>query len=105
MHDLQKNHLECVKTGRNDSKSTIGKYYMNTMEIIKLFPVNIFMPVRKFPHLTILLFCKKRPSDLWSVQGFFSKKPTVKIGYLALRKKEREKTRMVTVAKSFHQVM
>ena len=34
--------------------------------------------------------------------GVFSKKPKVKIGYFALRK--REKTRMVKVAKSCHQV-
>ena len=34
----------------------------------------------------------------------FSKKPTTKIGYFALRKKKREKTGMVKVAKSCHQV-
>ena len=32
----------------------------NTMEIIKLFLVNIFMPVTKFPCLAIWLFCKRR---------------------------------------------
>ena len=47
--------------GRNDSKFTIGKYHINTMEIIKLFQVNIFMPVTEFPCLPIVLFCKKRP--------------------------------------------
>ena len=36
--------------------------------------------------------------------GFFSKKPTVKIGYFALRKKERKKTRMGKAGKSCHQV-
>ena len=36
--------------------------------------------------------------------GFFSKKPTVKIGYFALRKKERKKTRMVKAGKSCDQV-
>ena len=50
-----------MKMGRNDSKFTSGKYYMNTVEIIKLFPGNIFMPITKFLCLTILLFCKKRP--------------------------------------------
>ena len=43
--------------------------------------------------------------DVWSVQGFFSKKPTAKLGYFALRKKGRGKTRMVKAAKSFHQVI
>ena len=58
MHHFQTNYLECIKTGRNDSKFTIGKYLINTMEIVKLFRVNIFMSVTKFPHLTIWLFYK-----------------------------------------------
>ena len=37
LNHLQKHYLECIKTGRNDSKFTIGKYHINTMEIIKLF--------------------------------------------------------------------
>ena len=60
------------KTGRKDSKFTIdkyhinskftiGKYHINTMNVIKLFCVNIFMPVTKFPPLTIWLFCKRGP--------------------------------------------
>ena len=49
------------RMGRNDSKFTIVKYHINTMEIIKLFQVNIFMPVTEFPCLPIVLFCKKRP--------------------------------------------
>ena len=77
---------------RNDSKFTIGKYHMNTMEIIKLFPVNIFMPVIKFPHFTILLFCKKRPFWIFGQCRGFSKKPTAKIGYIVLKKNGREKT-------------
>ena len=47
------NYLECGKMGRNDSKFAIGKYHVNTMEIIKLLRINIFMPATKFPHLTI----------------------------------------------------
>ena len=35
--NLQNNYLDCIKTGSNDSKFTIGKYHINTMEIIKLF--------------------------------------------------------------------
>ena len=31
------------------------------MEIIKLFWINIFMPVTKFPCLTTWLFCQRRP--------------------------------------------
>ena len=49
------------KMGKNDRKFTIGKYHINTVEIIKLFQVNIFIPVTKFPYLTIFLFCKRRP--------------------------------------------
>ena len=41
------------QNGRNDSEFTIGKYHINTMKIIKLFQVNIFIPVTKFPHFTI----------------------------------------------------
>ena len=84
------------KTGRNDSKFSIGKYHINTIEIIKLFQVNIFMPVTKFPRLIILL-------SLIS-SGDFSKKLIAKIGDFALGKKGREKTQMVKVAKSCHQV-
>ena len=74
---------------RNDSKFTIGKYHMNTMEIIKLLPVNMLMSVTKFSHLTILLFCKKSPFWIFGqFRVFFPKKPTTKIGYFALRKKE-----------------
>ena len=60
MNHLQKSYFEYVKTGRNDNKFTIGKYHMNTMEIIKLFQVNVFMPVTKFAYLTIWLFWKRR---------------------------------------------
>ena len=37
-----------------------GKYHINTMEFIKLFRVNTFMLVIKFPCLTIFLFHKRR---------------------------------------------
>ena len=75
----------------NDSKFTIRKYHMITMEIIKLFPANVFIPVTKFPRLTILLFCKKRPFQSLVNPRVFSKKLMAKIGYSALRKKGREK--------------
>ena len=79
----------------NDSKFTIGKYHINTTKIAKLFRVNIFMPVTK-------LFCRfvARESSYFAKRGHFgslvssggiSKKPTVKIGDFALRKKGREK--------------
>ena len=63
------------------------------------------MPVTEFPHLTIFLFCKIDPFGSLISSGDFSKKLTAKIGDFALRKKGREKTRMVKVAKSCHQVM
>ena len=63
------------------------------------------MPVTKFPRLTILLFiCKRRTFQIFISSGDFSKKLTAKIGDFALRKKEREKTQIVKVAKSCHQV-
>ena len=65
---LHKNYLECVETERDDSKFTIGKCHINTIEIIKLFQVNIFMSVTKFPHLTIWLFCRRR---LVQIIGWF----------------------------------
>ena len=80
--------------GRNDIKFTIGKYYINTMEIIKLFRVN--MPATKFSCLTIWIFCKRRPFQIFSqIRGLFKETSGNKIGDFALRKKGREKRRMV----------
>ena len=87
---------------RNDDKFTIGKYHINTMDIIKLFPVKIFMAVTKFPCLTILLFCKRGPFRIFGQIGDFSKKQMAEIGYFAVRKNGREKTRMVKAAKSWN---
>ena len=42
----------------------------------------------------MVIFQREAILDLWSVQKGFSKKPTIKIGDFALRKKGREKTRM-----------
>ena len=64
------------------------------MEIIKLFRVNIFMPVTKFPRFTILSFCKRRPFRILDQFKDFSKKLTAKIGDFALGKKGREKTQI-----------
>ena len=47
--------------GMNNSKLTNGKCHINTMDIIKLFRVDIFMPVTKFPRLIIWLFRKRKP--------------------------------------------
>ena len=94
-----------MRIGRNDSKCTIGKYHINTVEIIKLFRVNIlFWPVTKFPRLTILLFFKRSPFWIYDQFKDFSNKLTAKIWDFTLRKKGREKARMVKVAKSCHQV-
>ena len=68
----------------------------------KMIPLYVLC---EFPHLTIFLFCKIDPSGSLISSGDFSKKLTAKIGDFALRKKGREKTRMVKVAKSCHQVM
>ena len=53
---------------KKDSKFTIGKYHIKTMKIIKLLQVSIFMPVTRFPGLTIWLFCKRR---LFQIFGQF----------------------------------
>ena len=76
--------------GKNDNKFTIGKYHLNTMEFIKLFPVNIFMPVTKFPRLTILLFCKKR---LFRIFGQFKRlfKETNDKNWIFCIKKEKKR--------------
>ena len=82
-----------------------GKYHTKTMEIIKLFQINIFVPVTKFPFLTnFFYFAKEDPFGSLISLGDFSKKLTAKIGNFALRKKWREKTQIIKVAKSCHQV-
>ena len=66
------------------------------MEIIKLFRVNIFMPATKFSRLTIWLFCKRRPFQIFSqIRGLFKETSGNKIGDFALRKKGAEKKWMV----------
>ena len=97
MHHLQKNYLECIKTGKNDSKFTIDKYHLNIMEFIKLFPVNIFMPVTKFPRLTILLFCKKQPFRIFGqFKGAFQRNQWQKLGILHLERKEEKKQELLS---------
>ena len=65
----KKNYLEWVKARINDSKFAIDKYPINTVEIIKLFPVQVFMSASNFPWLAILWFYKKEVlSDLLSIQ-------------------------------------
>ena len=79
------------KTGRNYNKLTTGKYHISTMETIKLFPVNIFMPVTKFPRLTILLFCKRRPFRFFGqFKNYF--KETNNKNWVFCIEKGREKT-------------
>ena len=74
-----KSYFEWVKIRRNDSKFTIVKYRINTIEIIRLFPINIFMPAANFPCLTILLFYRTKPVMIFGqFGGFFPKKPTTK---------------------------
>ena len=80
MNHLQKNYFEYVKTGKNDGKFAIGKCHINTMGIIKLFQVNIFMPVFSLENLVILQ--KEVISDLWSVQGAFQRNQRQKLRIL-----------------------
>ena len=49
------------------------------------------MPVTKFPHLAIWLFCKRKPFGSLVSSGSFPKKLTAKIGDFALiRERERK---------------
>ena len=89
MNHLQKSYFEYVKTGRNDNKFTIGKYHMNTMEIIKLFQVNVFIPVTKFAYLTIWLFWKRRSFG----QGAFQRNQLQKFRILHGERKGEKKHR------------
>ena len=60
------------------------------------------MAVSNVPWLTILLFYKKSFQSL--VNSGYSKKLMIEIGDFALRKKGLEKTWMLKVTKSCHQV-
>ena len=100
MNYLQKNYLKRIKTGRNDSKFTIGKYRIHTMEIIKLILVNICVPETKFPYLKILLFCRRSSFRIFDqFRGLFKQTKRRNWG-----KNRREITRMFTAAKFCHQV-
>ena len=64
------------------------------MRHIKFFRVNIFLPVTKFPHLTIWLFCKRRPYRIFGqFRGLFRGTNGKNRGF-ALRENVREKTRI-----------
>ena len=77
--------------GRNDSKFTIGKCHINTMDIIKLFQVNIFMAVTKFPCLTIWLFCKRRRCRIFGqFMGLFKETNTKNWGFCIEEERKRE---------------
>ena len=91
---------QCIKTRRNDSKFTIGKYHINTIEIINLFGVNIFMPVTKVHHLLIWLYCKRR---LFQIFGQFRElfKETNGRSQGFCFEKEREKHKMLRGGKKF----
>ena len=74
-----------------------------TMEIIKLFWVNTFMPVTKFPHLTIYLFFKRRLFWIFGqIRGCFKETNGKNWGFCVEKERERKK-RMVKVVKSCHQ--
>ena len=60
------------------------------MEIIKVFPVNIFMPVTRFPCLTVCVICKSRPFWIFGqFRGLFKETNSKNWGFCI--KKEREK--------------
>ena len=57
------------QTEMNDSKFAIGKYNINTMEMIKICSINMFMLVSDFPWLTIFFSQKEALLDLRPTQG------------------------------------
>ena len=75
-------------------------------EIIKLFRVNIFMPVTKFPCLTIWLFCKRRPFQIFGqFRGLFKETNSKNWEFCVNGKKRRKKTWMAgMVVRCCHQV-
>ena len=91
MHHLQKNYLECIKTGVNDSKFTIGEYHVIAMEIIKVYPVNIFIPVTSFLGWKFCHFAKRGHFDLWSVRGFLQRNQQQILGILCGERKGEKK--------------
>ena len=107
MNHLQNNYLECAKTGWEGMIANLllvsYKYHINTMKIIKLFRVNIFIPITKFPYLTILLFCERRSFRIFDqFRGLFKETNDKILGdYVG---KGRENIWMFKVAKSCHKV-
>ena len=85
---MQNSHLECIKTGTNDDKFSIIKYHIIKMEIIRLFRVNKFMSVTKFPRLTVLLFCKTRSFDQF--RGLFRETNDKNLGVYVGKERERK---------------
>ena len=81
-----------MKTGRNGSKNSIGKYHINKNVCIKLSLIDNFVSLQT----EILL-------DLWSIQAFFKETKGENWGFCIEKKRER-KMRMIKVAKFCHQV-
>lgn len=96
-----KNFLEWIKTIRNGSKFTIGKYYINTMEMeIVISCKNVYACITFFLIYNFFYLWKaSHCGSLVNARGY-SRKPLT-ICNISLR---REKTWMINVAESFHQV-
>ena len=63
------------------------------MENIKLFQVNIFawVPVTKFPHLTIWLLCKRTPFQIFGqFRGLFRETNCKNWGFGIEKERERK---------------
>ena len=76
--------------GRSDSRFTIDKYHINTMEITKLFRANICMPVTKLLDNLVILQ-NEVISDLWSVQGASQRNQWQKLWILCWERKGEKK--------------
>ena len=70
-----------------------GKYYINAMDIIKLFRVNIFIPVTKFPFLIIFLLGKRRPFQIFApIRELFKETNSKNWGFCIEKERERKNT-------------
>ena len=62
------------------------------MEIIKLFQVNIFVPITKFPRMTIWLFRKRRSFWIFGLfRGLFKETNGKNCGFCVEKERERKK--------------
>ena len=63
LHQFEKKLILDKSTGRNSSIFTINKYRINTMKIIKIFPINNFCACTKLSLIDNFVILQKRPVE------------------------------------------